>query len=135
VRRIASPTEAQITDREELTRARITRLLEVDARDPSPLEERYTTVVSAYCADSATEDRAVRETFMQHIAGLVRPGGVFITAALRSCRHYVVGGKCFASADVDEHDLRAVLTPRFEHATVAEHVAQGYAGIVLAWAR
>ena len=51
--------------------------------DPSPLDERYATVVSAYCADSATDDRATWETYMQHIAGLVRPGGVFITAALR----------------------------------------------------
>jgi hypothetical protein len=137
---IALPTEEQVSEREELTRARITRLLEVDARHPSPLAERYTTVVSAYCADSATEDRAVWETFMKHIAGLVRPGGVFLTAALRSCRHYVVGGKRFPSADVDEHDVRAVLAPRFTHATVearrlAEHAAQGYSGIVLAWAR
>ena len=43
----------------------------------------YGTVISAYCADSATDDRATWETYMAHIAGLVRPGGVFITAALR----------------------------------------------------
>jgi NNMT/PNMT/TEMT family len=137
---IADPTEAQVTEREELTRARVTRLLEVDAREPSPLEERYATVVSAYCADSATEDRAVWEMFMEHISGLVRPGGVFVTAALRRCRHYVVGGKRFPSADVDEYDVHAALAPRFAHATVearrlAEHAAQGYSGIVLAWAR
>ncbi len=137
---IESPTARQLIDREELTRARVTRLLEVDARHPSPLEERYATVVSAYCADSATEDRAVWETFMEHIAGLVRPDGVFLTAALRRCRHYVVGGKRFPSADVDEVDVRAVLARRFGQATVeahriAEHAAQGYSGIVLAWAR
>ena len=129
-----------MTEREELTRARVTRLLQVDARDPSPLDERYATVVSAYCADSATEDRAVWETFMRHISGLVRPGGVFVTAALRRCRHYVVGGKRFPSANVDEYDVHAVLAPQFAHATVearrlAEHAAQGYSGIVLAWAR
>jgi NNMT/PNMT/TEMT family protein len=137
---IESPTEAQVTEREELTRARITRLLEVDARQPAPLAERYATVVSAYCADSATADRAVWATFMEHIAGLVRPDGLFVTSALRRCRHYVVGGKRFPSADVDEVDLRAVLAPRFSQATVearrlAEHAAQGYSGIVLAWAR
>ena len=137
---IESPTDAQVAEREELTRARVTRLLEVDARRPAPLEERYATVVSAYCADSATEDRAVWETFMEHISGLVRPGGVFVTAALRRCRHYVVGGKRFPSADVDEYDVQAVLARRFEHPTVearrlAEHATQGYSGIVLAWAR
>jgi hypothetical protein len=137
---IEHPTEAQVTEREELTRTRVTRLLEVDARHPSPLAERYATVVSAYCADSATEDRAVWETFMEHIAGLVRPGGVFVTAALRRCRYYVVGDKRFPSADVDEVDVGAVLARRFGRATVearrlAEHAAQGYSGIVLAWAR
>ena len=137
---IESPTDAQVAEREELTRTRVTRLLEVDARRPAPLEERYATVVSAYCADSATEDRAVWETFMEHISGLVRPGGVFVTAALRRCRHYVVGGKRFPSADVDEYDVQAVLARRFEHPTVearrlAEHATQGYSGIVLAWAR
>ena len=97
-------------------------------------------MVSAYCADSATEDRATWETFMEHIASLVRPDGVFVTAALRRCRHYVVGGKRFPSADVDEYDVHAVLARRFAHANVearrlAEHATQGYSGIVLAWAR
>jgi hypothetical protein len=137
---IPEPTDEQVTEREELTRAKVTRLLEVDARQPEPVDEHYATVISAYCADSATDDRATWELFMAHIAGLVRPGGVFLTSALRRCRHYVVGGKRFPSAHVDEHDVRAVLAPRFEHATVearelAEHAAHGYSGIVLAWAR
>ena len=65
---------------------------------------------------------------------------VFVTAALRRCRHYVVGGKRFPSADIDEYHVHDVLARRFEHATVeprrlAEHADQGYSGIVLAWAR
>ena len=109
-----APTEAQLAEREELTRAKVTRLLEADAGDREPVGERYGTVVSAYCADSATADRATWEAYMRHIAGLVRPGGVFITAALRRSRSYLVGGKEFPSADVDEHDLRAVLEPEFD---------------------
>jgi hypothetical protein len=142
---VASPTERQIREREEITRSRITKLLQVDARHADPLGERngsrYGTVISAYCADSATGDRATWETFMQHIAGLVRPGGMFITAALRRCRRYLVGGKAFPSADVDENDLRAVLEPQFvceggsiEAWDLAEHESQGYTGIVLGWA-
>jgi NNMT/PNMT/TEMT family len=137
---IGAPTDEQVAQREELTRAKVTRLLRVDARRPAPVDERYATVISAYCADSATDDHATWETFMAHIAGLVRPGGMFITSALRRCRHYIVGGKRFPSANVDEHDLQAVLAPRFAHTTieareVAEHVGQGYEGVVLAWAR
>jgi len=139
---VADPTDAQIDRREELTRAKITRLLQADARRPEPLARRYGTVVSAYCADSATDDRATWEAFMRHISGLVCPGGVFITSALRRCRAYLVGGKPFPSANVDEHDLRAVLDPDFDPASgsietraLPGHEAQGYGGIVLAWRR
>jgi len=131
-----APTDDQLARREELTRAKVTRLLQADAGDAQPVGERYATVVSAYCADSATADRATWEAYMRHIAGLVEPGGVFITAALRRSRSYLVGGKRFPSADVDEHDLRAVLEPEFDCAIevreLPEHARLGYSGIVLA---
>jgi len=139
---VADPTETQITQREELTRIKITRLLQVDARLPEPVASRYSTVLSAYCADSATDDHATWQTYMQHITGLVHPGGIFITSALRHCRSYLVAGKHFPSANIDEHDIQAVLEPSFEPANgsievcdLAEHEAQGYSSIVLAWAR
>jgi NNMT/PNMT/TEMT family len=141
---LASPTGQQVSEREELTRAKITKLLQADARRANPLGDgrRYATVISAYCADSATGDRATWQSCMRHIGGLVRPGGVLITAALRNCRWYLVGGKPFPSADIDEHDLRSVLEPAFacepssiEARELAGHAAHGYAGIVLGWAR
>ena len=142
----AFPTDEQLREREDVTRAKITRLLRADARHPDPLGEPnarpYGAVISAYCADSATGDRATWEAYMSTIAGLVRPEGVLITAALRRCRRYLVGGKPFPSADVDEDDLRAVLEAEFDRAggsiqawDLAEHEAQGYSGIVLGWAR
>ena len=86
------------------------RCLRGDARCADPLEGNgaapYGTVISAYCADSATADPTTWETYMRNIAGLVAPGGLFITAALRRCSGYVVGGKVFPSACVDEDDLR-----------------------------
>ena len=137
---VADPTEDQITRREELTRTKITRLIQADAHRPKPVADRYATVISAYCADSATDEHATWRTFMEHISGRVEPGGVFITSALRRCRSYIVGGKRFPSANVDEHDLHAVLEPGFEGGSIevralAEHEAQGYSSIVLAWRR
>jgi hypothetical protein len=137
---IASPTDDQIGMREELARARITRLVEVDARQPPPVADRYATVVSAYCADSATADRNTWAQYMRNIAAYVRPGGLFMTSALRRSVGYRVGERWFPSADVDERDLRVVLAAEFERATVearelAEHEAQGYGGILLASAR
>jgi hypothetical protein len=137
---IADPTDDQIGMREELTRARITRLVEVDARQAPPPGDRYATVVSAYCADSATADRDTWARYMRHICAYVRPGGLFVTSALRHSEGYRVGERWFPSANVDAHDLRVVLAAEFERATVetcelAEHTSQGYAGILLASAR
>jgi hypothetical protein len=140
---LAAPTEEEITQREEVTRAKITRLLEVDLRRADPLGERdggpYGTVISAYCADSATADRGTWETYMRRIAGLVRPGGTLITAALHRSRGYLVGGKTFPSANVGESDLRAVLEPCFRREDLTIEVCElpevgskGYSSIVLA---
>jgi NNMT/PNMT/TEMT family len=140
---VASPTEAEITQREDATRAKITKLFEVDIRRTDPLGERntppYGTVISAYCADSATGDRGAWQTYMSRIAGLVRPGGTLVTAALRRSRGYFVGGKTFPSPNVDENDLRAVLQPYFGREDITIQVCElpgtaskGYASIVLA---
>jgi hypothetical protein len=135
---LTAPTEADVARREELTRGRITRLLQVDARRPVPLD-RYATVISAYCADSATDDRATWERLMANITDLVEPDGLFITAALRRCRSYLVGDKRFPSANVDEHDLRRVLAPGFDAQVHAHdlpgHLPQGYSSVVLGHAR
>ena len=54
---LIAPTDADVTRREELTRSKITRLLQVDARGPVRLERRYATVISA---DAARVTRAPR---------------------------------------------------------------------------
>ncbi len=78
---------------------------------------------------------------MQRIAGLVQPGGMLLVAALRRSRGYVVGGKTFPSADIDEADLQAVLEPRFGRRNLTIHACKldgpagkGYSGVVLACA-
>ncbi len=139
---ISCPTDEEMAAREDLTRTKITELVRVDARHSRPVDRRYPTVISPYCADSATGDRATWELFMRHITGLVQPGGLFITAALRRCRGYPVAGKTFPGADVDEHDLRTVLEPEFDPldgSIAVRHTAQdathGYSAIMLCQAR
>ncbi len=143
---VDQPTADEIRDREDTTRAKITALLAGDARCADPLEGKgaapYGTVISAYCADSATADTTTWETYMRHIAGLVAPGGLFITAALRRCSGYVVGGKVFPSACVDEEDLRRVLEQDFdwddgviEVCDLSAHRSHGYTSVVLAGVR
>lgn len=139
----APPTAREISQREDLTRTKITRLLELDVRSPAPLGQTevrlYDTVISAYCADSATDDRETWATYMERIIGLVRPGGTFITAALRHSRGYLVGTRKFPSANVDEDDVRKILEVGFapEDVTIevcefGEDGSKGYSSIVLA---
>ncbi|GIJ54253.1 hypothetical protein Vau01_017690 [Virgisporangium aurantiacum] len=132
------PTDEEIAAREDLTRTKITELIRVDARHRRPVDRRYPTVISPYCADSATSDRATWELYMRHITDLVEPGGLFVTAALRRCRGYTVAGKTFPGADVDEHDLRAVIESAFELVdgsirvrSTAQDASHGYSAIVL----
>jgi hypothetical protein len=139
---IVDPSDEQVTSREELTRAKITGLVHVDGRRPAPADARYATVISGYCADSATRDHASWEPFMTHIMDRVRPGGLLVTAALRRSRGYAVGGRRFPSACVDEHDVHTVLESSWgplagsvELRDIAGCSAHGYSGIVLARAR
>ncbi len=139
---IAAPSAAQIAAREALARRKITRLLAADLRrfpildpvDSGP----YDVVLSAYCADSATGDRAEWRRFMRQIGALARPGGWLLTAALRRTRGYLVGGKRFPSADLDEDDLGAALSAQadggdvtVEAVDLGEIQAKGYSGILL----
>jgi len=144
---IGAPSDAQIAAREELARRKITRLLAADLRAFPILDPigsgPYDVVLSAFCADSATGDRAEWRRFMLQIGALARPGGWLLTAALRRTRGYLVGGRLFPSADLDERDLAAALraqapdgdAPDADMTVMAvdleEVHAKGYSGILL----
>jgi hypothetical protein len=140
---LREPTDAEVTARLELTRERISDLLPTDAGLDLPLgrgfHEHFSTVLSPFCADSATADRTVWARYSRNIASLVKPGGCLLTSALRRCTQYKVGQRFFPSANIDEHDLRGVLAQDFrkdairvEVQEVPEHADQGYSGILLA---
>lgn len=132
---IDSSADADVSVREELTRQRVTRLVEVDGRVPAGAAGDYLTVISAYCADS---DHASWSAFMGHILDRVAGEGLFLTAALRRSSGYRVGGKYFPSAHVDEHDVRTVIeaawgagTASVEAREMPAQAAHGCDGIVL----
>jgi hypothetical protein len=76
---------------------------------------------------------------MRNITGLVRPGGLFITAALHRCSGYTVGGRRFPSANVDESDFQAVLRRDFDASIevcgTGQDATHGYASVLLCRAR
>lgn len=140
-------TTEQVAAREALLRRRVRRVVHADAAQADPLgiagRGRYGIVVSCFCADSATADKATWSRFMRHIGSLVAPGGLLLLAALRGCTAYGVGELSFPSADVDEHDIAAQLhatgfdlaDARIDVVDVARQRRLGYDGIVLAAAR
>ncbi|MEQ1951221.1 guanitoxin biosynthesis pre-guanitoxin forming N-methyltransferase GntF [Mesorhizobium sp. CN2-181] len=140
---MAQPSDADIDIREWLVRQKTRKLFRCDLRQPHPVGERrrYNTVVSAYCADSATGSKDEWAAFMQRIIGLVRPGGTLLTAALWNCHSYRVGGKVFPSPGIEEEDLFAALAPAFGEDGIvirthklADAPTKGYQGILLACA-
>lgn len=138
------PHARELAEREDLTRRRVRHLLHCDAgRDHplgAPLHRGYDALISCFCADSATDDKATWRRYMANILGLLKPGGLFVGAALRRCRRYRVGSAQFPCADIDERDVEAVLrnagcdrhSIRIEVEAVPQHRALGYDGIVLA---
>ena len=140
------PGDPAIATRTEALRRSIAGLVPADAGLVDPLgaeyRGRFATVLSPFCADSATDDKGVWTRYSRNIASLVRPGGLMLVSALRRCRRYRVGKRFFPSADIDESDMRRVLGQDFLPETVSvevrqtpEHSDQGYAGIILARAR
>lgn len=142
---IEEPTEGDIKEREQLTRSRITSLLsDTDINDQDPLGEegkgRYTTVISAYCADAVTTDKGVWRQYMANIASLIAPGGHLLVSALGNTKEYHVNGKVFPCVNLSKEDMRAALERDFVHDTITveevtslgEQEELGYTGIILA---
>jgi hypothetical protein len=141
------PCRSSVARREALLRSQITRYFVGDARlaDPLGVEGRsaYDLLISCYCVDSFTRDRATWRRCMANVLSLLRPGGFFLTAALRRCSAYPVGASYFPSANIDEGDFQRLFAAEgFDMESVTLQVedapsqsACGYDSIVLASGR
>ena len=94
-------------------------------------------MLSPYCAESATGERAIWTLLCRNIASLVRPDGLFLTSALRLRERYKSGNRFFPATPIDEHDLRQVLTQDVRAGSVEvlvrelhDHASQGFSGIL-----
>jgi hypothetical protein len=139
----AEPSAAEVDARMTLLRKKIAGLQHADANLGDPLgsefRARFAVVLSPYCAESATSDKATWTQFCRNIASLVAPGGLFLTSALRLCSGYKSGGRFFPATPIDVPELRHVLLQDFRADSVQiethelhDHAAQGFSGILLA---
>lgn len=136
------PNSEDIKIREDEIREKIKLVEELDLGDNRSLEKierkNYDFVVSAYCADSATDNKETWVQYMRYIASFVAPMGTLMLASLKKAKLYVVGGKYFPSANIDEYDLRKALEldfyPKSIHIVnkkIPRHASQGFEGILL----
>lgn len=100
----------------------------------------YHVATMLFCAESITSDRAEFERAMQKFVGVVRPGGVFLSAHMAHSNGYTVGSTRFPAVSIDADTLRAVLEPLVETVTVTtvpivEALRSGYSGMLLAQGR
>lgn len=144
----AQPSDEDVSEREQVTKSKITRLLsETDVNDADPLGEegaaRYDTVISAYCADAVTTDKEIWRQYMRNIASMVAPGGHFLVSALGNTKEYHVNGKVFPCVNLSKEDMIDALKLDFVHDSIkvievtslGEQEALGYTGIILARAQ
>jgi len=137
---------AGVHAREALTRGRVVRLLPCDASCNPALAGRqagpdgYDIVMSCFCAESATGDKAAWARYMRNILRLLRPGGQLLMAALRRCSGYTIGRQVFPAAAIDEGDIAQLLDQMafddplrrtVEMRRLAGGPLHGYEGIVL----
>lgn len=143
----AEPSDDEISEREMLTRSKITELRAgADINDPMPMGRegvnKYHTVISAYCVDAVTSDPEVWEQYMRTLATLVAPGGTLIISALGNTSEYHVDGKKFPCANVSREEMERVL--QLDYAPDTINVVEvddlgtqemlGYTSIILAHA-
>ncbi len=138
-----APSDGDIAARIQALRGAIGGLVPADASLPDPLgagfRGRFATVLSPYCAEAATADKQLWAQYCRNIATLVRPGGYFLTSAVRRCSGYKAGDRFFPATSIDEDDLGQVLAQDFRPDSVEvqvrevpAHRDQGFSGILLA---
>lgn len=139
------PTDVEAHAREQETRKRITCVLPADAGDLNPLgpERRgfYDLVTTHYCAEGATNDKAVWAQYMSNIASLVKPGGWLLLSACGAADFYQVGDRRFPCAGVTAMDVLGCLAERgftdidLRVRQVSDHSDQGYSSVIFAFAK
>jgi hypothetical protein len=138
-------TAQNVARREGETRARLRRLMTGDVRARDPLgpagRGAYPLVTSHYCAEAISTDKAVFQSNVRNLAGMVEPGGTLILSVCGAATSYRVGQRLFPCAGVTGEDvLAALLGVGFRELdlrvrSTPAHTPQGYSSVIFARAR
>ena len=138
---------AESLAREERTRRSIRGLYVSDARwrDPLGIQHRgfYDLLISGFCLDAISDDKAVWRNCMQNVLSMVAPQGLVVLHFLNRCTAYKCGPRLFPGADLNADDIHAALQEEgFEDSGIdvqlipcPDNEEFGYTGILTASAR
>jgi len=139
----ARPSNARVIQREVQTRKVVRGLYVSDARLRQPLgatrEGFYDLIMTGFCIDAISSDRAVWRRCMRNVTSMLQPGGTFIIHALHQCKAY----KCGDGSNLTIDDMRdAMLANGFILSSIdvqvipcPDNAMYGYSGILTASAR
>lgn len=103
------PGWADIVRREARARSVIDRLIASDACQRYPLGRNrngsYDLLVTGYCLDCISGERAVWRRAMHNVLAALRPGGALLLDSLWRCSAYQVKDRWFPGANLDIDDL------------------------------
>jgi NNMT/PNMT/TEMT family len=143
---LKDPSREQVSDREQLTRERIDRLVVADAHVSNPMKSgdrhRFDVVMACFCLEVAARDSKSFRSVLSNVLTLISNNGLAVFMSLKNCTSYVIRDQSFACYPVQEEDVMHAFKEAgftqsldIESRAVPEHETQGYTEILLASAR
>lgn len=139
------PNAVTIAEREAAIRQCVTHILPCNARDAQPiagLYEHYDVLVANFCLEAAADDYEQWRMCMRNVAGLIKPGGHMIIAAVKAATTYAVGDAVFPVVYLTEADfVQALMDVGCASASIntkwvpADHPIHPYGGCLFVTAR
>ncbi|MCA9912706.1 MAG: methyltransferase domain-containing protein [Anaerolineae bacterium] len=137
---IEAPTNEQVGERAALMRRVVHNVLPGDiyAMPPAPVEGRYDVVMSHFCLDAVTREKAQWQENIRNLCTLLQPGGTLILSSLREAHFPEEGKRAFPNVYLQEEDVRETLeSVGFPAESIrivsadADNTDRDYTGIIL----
>ena len=139
--------DAELLAREDRARRSIRGLYVSDARWRDPLGSRhrgfYDLLISGFCLDAISDDKAVWRNCMANMLSMLAPEGLVVVHFLNRCTAYKCGPRLFPGADLSVDDVHIALEEEGCEASsidvqlipCPDNAEFGYTGILTASAR
>lgn len=138
---VAEPTPEQIAARAARIRAVTGPVVACDITQEPPVAtgRHYDVIISNYCLDAVTGDKAEWQAHIRKLKWLLKPGGTLLLSSLRQATYSDFGETRYPNVYLLEADLPDALTKAgFDPLTIrvttaeADHPQREYSGVIFA---